>query len=340
MTVRGIWLGLTTALLLVVVASGAMAQDVDPTERASQLATQAAQRYDAGDVLGAIELFHEAMTYVPDPAFAFNLAQLYDAIGQHTTAYRFYGRYLELYPGAPNRTTVEERITELTQSFSTEYAHLLVTTDPSGALVAVTTDDQEMDYGPSPVDNYVLPGTITICARLEGYETTSTQRNAVAGVRLEVSLELAQPPEEVVDVTPPPQISEVVVPPEEESGGSIVLPIVGWSMIAVGLGLTGVGTYFWLDAQSKEEDYNGYVGQLRRNETIPLSQSQLEQLGSDSEDAATLGNLLGIPGVIVLAGGVAVLLIDILSGNESELDTVSGPIILPDGIGYGLSGRF
>ncbi|MCA9562333.1 MAG: hypothetical protein KC561_02545 [Myxococcales bacterium] len=103
------------------------AEEENPNEIATQLAAEAAALYEAGDVEGAIRTFHEAMGWVPDPAFAFNLALLYDSIDVLPQAHRFYRRYLELYPGAPNRTDVEDSIQEIQTILDQDYAVLIVT---------------------------------------------------------------------------------------------------------------------------------------------------------------------------------------------------------------------
>ncbi|MBN1946330.1 MAG: hypothetical protein JW797_11690 [Bradymonadales bacterium] len=329
------WLQSATVLLWLMASSSAFAQDDESTQRAAALASQAAARYQDGDVQGAIDLFHEAMSYVADPAFAFNLAQLYDSIQIRPLAYRFYQRYLDLYPMAPNRSEVVERIEQLRTFFSRQYAHLVVSTTPPQAQIWVSIEDRCDEYGPSPIDNYVAPGMVTITAQLDGYSSASTIRNAVAGVRLEVQFDLVA--EEDLEISSPRGEARTT---DQEEDGPQVLPIVGWTMTALGAGLTGAGIYFWVDASDKEREHNNYVQKLENGETPPVTLQELRQLGDDAEEAALAGNLLGIAGVIVLAGGVAILLIDALSNGEERSGPVVTPLVFPDGLGFVLTGRY
>lgn len=301
------------------------AQEVNPTERATQLAEEAAARYEMGDVEGAIALFHEAMEYVPDPAFAFNLAQLYDSVDALPQAQRYYGRYLELYPGAPNRADVEARAQELNALLLSDYAQLVVTTTPEGAEITVTTLGGETEsYGPSPVEDWVAPGPIGIRAEAEGYEPVSREMNAVAGVRIELNLGRLQL-----------QGQDGIVEPERPTDWA---KIGGWSLIGAGVVGTVVGILFWNAASDSEQEHNDLVAQIG---TIQLTSEQRQFLrDEDAESEALVGNILLGISVAAIIGGVVLLVLDPGSEATEPPPTVAGPFLFGDGLGLSWSGRF
>jgi hypothetical protein len=264
---------------------------------------------------------------VADPAFAFNLAQLYESQGIIPMAYRFYAQYLELYPGADNAQGVRDTMTTLEADLNENHAQIVVHTTPEGAQVIIQQGEHDFPYGPSPAEGYVAPGSVIIKAELDGYETASAQRNAVAGVRIEVNLTLTA------------VISDDGggggVQPEE---GMSTLGLVGWITMGVGIVLTGVGIYEWLDAASLESRHNDCAAGICENP--PASLAELNQIGQDAQDAAMLGNVLGIPGVVLIVGGVTLVVVDSLLSSDSSTETAFAPLIWPGGMGVGFSGRF
>jgi tetratricopeptide (TPR) repeat protein len=288
-------------------------EEVDPSIRATELAEQAMARYAEGDVEGAIALYHEAMSYVRDPAFAFNLAQLYDSIDRHPEAYRFYGQFLDLYPGAEQADAVRSRREELSALLESDYARLVVTTQPAGAEITVEGPEMTVAYGPSPVDDYVAPGPITIVAEGLGYQPETTERIALAGVRLEVDFGDLRPVEE---------------------GGVSGRTVLGWSLIGVGAATAATGVFFWLESDSSQDEYEAERQRIGTDAGASLTLSTFEQLQSDAEDQALLGNLLVPIGVAAVAGGVVVLLLD--SGTETpETDGADAGLFATPG-GFGL----
>ena len=315
---------LTSVLVLAFTAvPGVQAQAVDPVVRAGELAAEAARQYEAGDITGAIASFHEAMTYVPDPAFAFNLAQLYDYTEDLPQAHRFYYRYLDLYPGAPNRDTVESRIGELETTLELAFARLLVTTQQAGVQITVTAGGQTHIYGESPVDVWIPAGPLTVEASLLGFETATRQMNAVIGVRLEVEfgmLELVRPPD-----------------PRPEAN---VKRILGWTFVGLGAAGIGVGSYYWVLARDSEQTHNDLVIRIR-DDAPPLTEKDQEFLrNEDAESQAMIGNIVFAVGAAAIVTGTLLLVLDAISTDGPDGESAPTAIIFPDGIGVGWSGRF
>lgn len=302
----------------------------DPAERAAELATVAAERYEAGDIEGAIEAFHEAMTHVADPAFAYNLAQLYDYTQVLPQAHRFYMRYLELYPGASNRDEVEARVGELERTLELAYARLVVSSAPAGAELVVTAGGRTDSYGPTPVDGWVSSGTVTMRTQLDGYLPTTRQMNAVAGVRLEVDLgDLA-----IVPAESPIESAPYVPPPP-----SRVKRWVGWTLVGVGAAAAATGAVFWGSAKDNEQTHNDLVARIGPDRP-ELSAADREFLRDEqAQSDATLGNVLFGVGVAALVGGTLLLVLDSLEDEPTPRST-AGPMLFDQGLGMGWTGRF
>jgi tetratricopeptide (TPR) repeat protein len=74
---------------------------------------KATRAYDVGKYQEAIEEYQKAYEIGGDAAMIYNIAQAYRLSDQLTEAIRFYRRYLQRSPSAPNREIVERRIAEL-----------------------------------------------------------------------------------------------------------------------------------------------------------------------------------------------------------------------------------
>lgn len=311
-------------------ATDAAAQAGDPNAEAARLSEEATTAYGRGDLDGAIALFEEAMGFVPDPAFAFNIAYIYEELGALFPAYRYYGLYLELYPGAPNRADVEGRRAELETLFATDYAELRITTTPPGAALWVRVGEREDFYGEAPLTAWVPPGSVTVEARLPGYEAATRSLNAVAGVRLPLELGLA--PERAETVPVPPTRVDPLIP-------------WGYGVLAAGVVTLGVGVAFWVAADGNAEDYNADVAAIGGGGETP-SLGDLRDLGGRAEDQAAAGNVLFGVGTAVAVGG-AVLLVLGYGRAPAPTGDASPPEgggtawrLAPLGLGLELSGRF
>lgn len=321
-------------LLIMISAEVAFSQEQDPAGVAADLAERAAELYNNGDAQGAIELFLEAMSYVRDPAFAFNLAFIYDEIDVLFPAWRYYGLYLELYRGAPNREDVETRLGELEALFETEYAQLVVSSTPPGADVIVSSAGRTDDYGEAPMEGFVVPGAVDITISLPGYEPVYRSLNAVAGVRLEVDVGLLP-----VEVDTPVNVWRIA----------------GWSLVGAGAVVGIIGSVFWGMSQGSANDYEDTrisAGQQVEEteallgsddpEVARLSAAFRDEINGyrqDALDEAKLGNVLFLTGVSVIVVGAVLLVIDAVSEPDVE-HTAFDVFIFDEGAGVGWSTRF
>ncbi|HEY2901592.1 MAG TPA: tetratricopeptide repeat protein [Polyangia bacterium] len=95
--------------------ASAQAMQLSPQQKADMKLhyDKATRAYDVGKYQEAIEEYQKAYEIGGDAAMIYNIAQAYRLSDQLSEAIRFYRRYLQRSPSAPNREIVERRIAEL-----------------------------------------------------------------------------------------------------------------------------------------------------------------------------------------------------------------------------------
>jgi tetratricopeptide (TPR) repeat protein len=83
------------------------AQDAEAAKALFKKATAHFQRERFADALAG---FSEAYAKDPRPGFLFNIAQCHRQLGDHTNAVKFFERYLQEAPNAPNRAAAADML--------------------------------------------------------------------------------------------------------------------------------------------------------------------------------------------------------------------------------------
>jgi tetratricopeptide (TPR) repeat protein len=113
-------------------AAPAAAQDAATLARAQELFTQGVAAYQAGRFDEAARLLREADRLVPTPELAFNLARVYERMGEAPEAIRHFERYLrEGRPSAEERADIERRIAAM-RNLERRMREQVMTTSPTG----------------------------------------------------------------------------------------------------------------------------------------------------------------------------------------------------------------
>ena len=99
--------------LLLACASPVWAQESDKDTRAREYFLKGKKAYQQGLFEEAMKNFKMALAVRPSPVLEYNIGRCHDKLGQHKKAIASYKRYLVFRPDAPNRKTVEARITAL-----------------------------------------------------------------------------------------------------------------------------------------------------------------------------------------------------------------------------------
>ena len=112
---RVVFLAAALGVLAVIISAPAQAMQLSPQQKADMKLhyDKATRAYDVGKYQEAIEQYQKAYEIGGDAAMIYNIAQAYRLSDQLSEAIRFYRRYLQRSPSAPNREVVERRIAEL-----------------------------------------------------------------------------------------------------------------------------------------------------------------------------------------------------------------------------------
>jgi outer membrane receptor protein involved in Fe transport len=174
---------------VVSVTSSAHADDVaDEAELQFQLG---AERYKAGDYLGALEHFLASNRLSPNPNVLFNVARCYEHLGRYPDAFRAYVLARERASANANaNASFAKQIDEAIARIAPRVAVLDVRSEPAGATIYLDRKDLGA-RGSAPRLLGLAPGKYRVLAELPGYELATSDEIVVAeGSRTVVSLKL------------------------------------------------------------------------------------------------------------------------------------------------------
>jgi hypothetical protein len=100
-------------ICLLTLEASANAQVADPVGQSQQHFQAGKAAYDANDPVTALREFNAADELHGSSTIDYYLALVHDRLGHRELAVRFYRRYLEGAPDAPNRAAVEQRVNTL-----------------------------------------------------------------------------------------------------------------------------------------------------------------------------------------------------------------------------------
>lgn len=315
----------------------ALATAQDETEQAVSYSRQAAEAYEAGDLAAAAALYEQAFLLVEDPAFAFNLGAVYDELGEIANAYRYFSRYVQLYPGASDRAEIEAYLAELLPQIETTYARLAIESRPTAATVYRVVDGTEMVLGRTPLDVWVDPGDQRLVLRTSGYVDEAVQLRAVAGVRVERTIELDPVPLVAAPVVIAPAGGEmafvpdapVVVEPDVRDSNLTGRQRTGLVIAGTGVGVVAAGAAFLAVGHGAQVEHNRLVGDI--SPEAPADPAELDRLERQARSMKVTGNATLFSGVAVAATGI-VLFVTGRSREVSDSRVDLGPV----GRGWGL----
>lgn len=141
--------------------AGAPAPQEDPAlAEARQHFQTGRNAYNAGDYVTAIHEFKAAERLRPSPILAYNIGLANEKLGKQRVALKYYKRYLEQQPNAPNRADVEQKIAALEQSIAAQPPPA-ATTQPGGTAPQPNPPPAEQASDmppPDPNAGRVAPG--------------------------------------------------------------------------------------------------------------------------------------------------------------------------------------
>jgi outer membrane receptor protein involved in Fe transport len=130
----------------------------------------AADHYQKGDYLGALEHFFASNRLVPNKNVVFNIARCYEQLRRFADAHRYYTEALE----AEDRPQTAQQIQAAIARIAPNVALLEVTTTPPGATVYIDRKDLG-SRGKAPRSLALPEGKYKVIAELDGYETATSE---------------------------------------------------------------------------------------------------------------------------------------------------------------------
>jgi hypothetical protein len=218
-TLRGEWLALAIACLVVVTAP-AHADDDAKKNEARALLQGGNKLRESGDLAGALGLYERAYATYPSGKILLNIGTTLRDLGRDADAANLYTRYLASSDAAPDRV---KEVTKILADLDKKVGQLSISVDPADAEIAIG----DGDFQPaSQLPRWrAMPGAIKVRARKEGFEPgeieVKVKKGKVSAVALQLNAIVVEKPVETVETPPPdehPHLDVVKVTPAR--GGS------------------------------------------------------------------------------------------------------------------------
>jgi tetratricopeptide (TPR) repeat protein len=100
-------------ILIAVICCTAASAYADNKQVAKEVYAEGKRHFDLGDYPEALAAFKKAYLNYEEPVFLFNIALCYRNMGERVAAIRTFKAFLDNYPKAPNRASVERQIAKL-----------------------------------------------------------------------------------------------------------------------------------------------------------------------------------------------------------------------------------
>lgn len=299
-------LTLAVATLSFVPASIAAAQESAAKASAVQLFDEADALMAQGNVAAACPKYAASMKLDPQLGALLHLADCYAKNGQLASAW---GSFREAEEIARNRgderaalakeqaALLEPRLSRLT---------VVVPAEASLPGLEVRVDGAPIMQGAWSVATPIDSGSHGIEARAPGYDAWSTSID-VTGEAQQVKVQI-------------PILTQVAPVPAGDARGAAPLRVqvddtgstirtLGWVGAGVGLVSLGVGTVFLVQKNSKLDERQRVCPILTAEECDPDEERQYNSLGNDANTAGTLSTVGFVAGGVLLAGGVAAIVL-------------------------------
>ena len=270
-------------------AASAPKRDADAKARAQTHFERGAKAYKEGRYKDAIDAFLDAHREYPSPSLSFNTARAYERMGDNAGALRFYREYLRQSPGAEDRTTLEQKISELEKKVQERgVQQVTVLSNVEGATVKI----DGRPVGVAPWTGEILPGRHQVMLRFEGYQDAEQEFELSAHRAIDVSVEMTLAPKTPEGTKPPREQKDTEHGPDKATKRGVS----PWTWTAFGVGAAALGgaLAFELMRSSAEDDVRNEQTQLARHDAFDRMESRQQ----------TARILAGVGGAAVVIGGV------------------------------------
>jgi hypothetical protein len=301
--------GLAFALALATTPTPARAQPSAGDKAAADLLfTDAEKLVEAGQFAVACPKLAESQRLDPQLGTLLHLADCYEKNRQTASAWASFREATELAAkkGDPREQVAKDRAAAL----EPKLARVTIVVPPGSdvAGLEVQRDGQSVArvlWGSAvPVD----PGKHAVVARAEGRESFSKDLDVSdAGQTVSVSIPILAPNTTASPSPSPPGASHDAAPGGPPQSGGSALKTVGWIVAGVGVAGLVTGGIFAAITASKGNDADAICPSGKG--CSPDEISRYDATYSDAQSAATVSRVAFVAGGVLIAGGIAMVLL-------------------------------
>lgn len=305
--VRLLLLAVLSSLFFPVPASADDVADAKAKFRAGAAA------YRQGRYEDAIDLFLQANRLDPQPALIFNVAQVYEKVGDVPSALRSYRDYLRLVPETQDRAAVEKSIRDLEQRLRDKgVQQVTVLSKPAGARVFL----DGVEVGSTPTTFETTPGEHALVLKSSGHPDASRAFTLAGDRSMDVDVTMSR----TVETAPAP--SPAAPGPAAPASTSAPAPRVGAASPpaaetprAPSFGIASVRPWTWAAFGVSAIGLGSAIGfEVARAGSESAARVDPTQVGFKEKYDAMIANqtgarvMVGIGAAAAVAGGVLLFL--------------------------------
>jgi tetratricopeptide (TPR) repeat protein len=296
-------------------------------QKAKLLYEEGLVAYRAGRYSDAIDKLLEADKVMPNAAFSYNIALVYEAMGNSRSALRWLRCHLRQVGDEKSNVNVLAKIAKFEKALQAQgIQQLTVVSKPNGATVWI--DGHVL--GMSPFTTELVPGNHSVSLTLDGYEPAQKTFELRTDRALDVEVELTAKRETTPTTAPLASQSTVFFAPTQSTlslQGSVKLeapssrPIAQvkpWTWIGLGLGaaLFGGAIGFEVKRRSEEDDARTALAQKNRNDYV----SHWDAMDSSMKTA----RVLLVAGSVTTVVGLTLLTFDLRRSRHLQTASIEG----------------
>jgi len=288
--------------------------------RAKQLYQEGVAAYRAGSYSEAIDKLLEADRVMPNAAFSYNIALVYQAMNDKRSALRWLRSCLRQSADKQDKAALEKVRTLEAELQAKGLQQVTILSKPAGATLRIDGNA----LGITPFTTEIVPGSHSVTLSLDGFKTAHQafelrpDRSIDVDIALETDLPKANAPplpqsspaktlasdSPSAPIVVQPPSSSISPPPDTTPHSRSIRPLT-WITFGVGAALVGGSGYFELKRASAETD--------ARNASQLDYQTNYDRMKSHQ----TTARILAVGGAVALTAGVVLLTVDL---------TRSGPV--------------
>jgi tetratricopeptide (TPR) repeat protein len=245
--------------------------------------------YDAGQYRDAVAAFMAADKLAPSAALSFNIALAYEKLDDASGALRWYRDYLRRNPRAPNATSVEARVNELSLKLGRRgQQQLTVVSIPDGASLQI----DGRPVGVTPFTGELPLGPHRVRLELSGYRAADSELTLGPNAARELNVALDASASPAVQAAKSGKNTDATLRDSEGRRFGVV----PWLFVGGGLASLGGALGFELARRSDEKD--------ARNTSQLAFKREIDAMQRHQTTARVLA---GVGGALLVTGGVLLL---------------------------------